>query len=150
MAARESVLTFPEHQNPVYGLALKPDGSMAVTVGEDNQLRFWQTTGEGKQIRNAGGHGKAIFRVIYHPKRPLVVTCSADGTVRVWNPDSGQQVRALSGHTDWVYALALSPDGNLLASGCWDGEIRVWQIADGKLLHSFNGSPGFKHATAKK
>jgi WD40 repeat protein len=147
LSTKESVLTFPDHQNPVYGVAIKPDGKVGVSVGEDAQIRFWNATGEGKQIRNAGGHGKAIFRVVYHSKQPLLATCSADNTVRIWNADSAQQLRVLNGHTDWVYALALSPDGNLVASGSWNGEVKVWKVADGAVVKAFNGSPGYQQAT---
>jgi hypothetical protein len=155
LSTKESVLTFPDHQNPVYGVAIKPDGKVAVSVAEDNQIRTWNATGEGKQIRALGGHGRAIFRVIYHPKQPLLITSSADNTVRMWNPDTGQAVRTLSGHSDWVYALALSPDGNLVASGTWNGEVKVWKVADGSLVKAFNGSPGLQQtsnatATTKK
>jgi WD40 repeat protein len=148
LAARESVLTFPDHQNPVYGVTVKPDGKVGISVGEDNQVRFWNAAGDGKQIRAAAGHGGAIFRVLYHPKQPWLVTCSADQTVRVWNADSGQALRTLSGHTDWVYALALSPDGSRVASGSWNGEVRVWNLADGKPVATFNGSPGFRQTAA--
>jgi WD40 repeat protein len=148
LAGRESVLTFPDHQNPVYGVTVKPDGKVGISVGEDNQVRFWNATGDGKQIRALGGHGGTIFRVLYHPKQPWVVTCSADQTVRVWNADSGALLKTLSGHTDWVYALALSPDGSRAASGSWNGEVRVWNLADGKLIVTFNGSPGFRQTAA--
>jgi WD40 repeat protein len=149
LKAKESVLTFPDHQNSVYGVASKPsDGKVGVSVGEDNQVRFWNATGEGKQIRAAAGHGKAVLRVAYHPKLPILVTCSADMTVRVWNPDSGAAVRTLSGHTDHVFALALSPDGAMVASGSWNGEVFVWKLADGSVVKSFNGSPGITIAAA--
>jgi len=148
LAAKESVLTFPDHQNTVYGVAVKGDGKTAISVGEDNQLRFWTATAEGKQIRAIGGHAKPIFRVVAHPKEPILATCSAYTTVRLWNADKGQALRTLSGHTDWVYALAMSPDGNLLASGSWNGEVKVWQVADGKLVKEFNGSPGLQQVAA--
>jgi WD40 repeat protein len=148
LATKESVLTFPDHQNGVYGVAVNPDGKVGFSVGEDNQLRAWNATGDGKQIRISGGHGKAVFKVIRHPKQPLLITCSADTTVRIWNADNGAAVRALSGHTDWVYALALSPDGNLIASGSWNGEVKVWKVADGALVKAFNASPGLVQAAA--
>ena len=148
LKAKESILTFPGHQNPVYGVAIKADGKVGISVGEDNQVRFWNATGEGKQIRASDGHSKAIFRVIVHPKQPMLATCSADHTVRLWNADNGKLLRTLSGHTDWVYAVAFSPDGNLIASGSWNGEVKVWKVADGKLIKEFNASPGLQPAAA--
>jgi WD40 repeat protein len=146
LSTRESVLTFPDHQSPVYGVAVTPDGKTGISAGEDNQVRFWNTTGDGKQTRALAGHSKAIFRVLYHPRQPLVLTCSADSSVRVWNADKGQAVRTLTGNTDWTYALAVSPEGNQVASGSWNGEIRIWKIADGQLLQTFNASPGLAQA----
>jgi WD40 repeat protein len=148
LTTKESVLTFPDHQNNVYDVAVKPDGKVGVSVGEDNQVRFWNAAADGKQIRAAGGHAKAINRVIYHPKLPLLVTCSADQTVRIWNPDSGAAVKTLSGHTDWVYALALSSDGTLVASGSWNGEVKVWKVADGDVVKAFIASPGLQTIAA--
>lgn len=146
LAAKESILTFPDHQNPVYAVAVKSDGKTGFSVGEDNQLRTWNAAPEGKQVRTSGGHGKVILKLVTHPKQPLLVTCSADQTVRIWNADNGTAVRTLSGHGDYVYAIAVSPDGNLIASGGFDGEVRIWKVADGSLVKSFNASPGLSIA----
>jgi len=148
LATKESVMTFPEHQNTVYGVAVKSDGKLGYSVGEDNQLRTWNAQGDGKQVRVSGGHTKPVFKVARHPTQPLLVTCSADQTVRIWNLDSGAAVRTLSGHTDWVYTIALSPDGNLIASGSWNGEVKVWKVADGALVKAFNASPGLTQVAA--
>jgi WD40 repeat protein len=150
LKAKESLLTFNDHQNGVYGVAIKPDGKFGFSVGEDGQLRRWNATGEGKQVPPTGGHSKPAFRVLYHPKQPLLATCCADHAVRLWNPDTMAAVKTLAGHTDWVYALAFSPDGNLLASGSWNGEVKVWKVADGAVVKAFNGSPGVVTASAPK
>jgi WD40 repeat protein len=149
LAARESVATFPEHQNGVYAVAITQDGKLGISVGEDNKVRYWEATDAakkiGKQVRIGGDHAKAIFRLAYHadPKTPLLATCSADGTVRLWNPLNGAGVRTLTGHTDWVYAVAFSPDGKQVAAGGWNGEVRVWDAANGALVKAFNASPGY-------
>jgi WD40 repeat protein len=150
LSTKESVLTFPDHQNSVYGVAVKADGKVGYSVGEDNQVRAWNATGDGKQIRAAGGHGKAVFKVLAHPKEPLLITCSADNSVRVWGADNGKAIRTLGGHTDWVYALALSPDGTQVASGSWNGEVKVWKLADGAVVKAFNASPGLQQTAAAK
>src|SRR5256885_3570196 len=47
-----------------------PDGKSGFSAGEDNNLRFWQATDQGKnlgkQIKASGGHGKAIFKIAQH------------------------------------------------------------------------------------
>jgi hypothetical protein len=149
LTAKESVLTFPDHQNGVNGVAVKPDGKLAFSVGEDGVLRTWNTAGDGKQVRASGGHAGPVYRVVLDPKQPLLVTCGADKTVRIWNADNGAPVRTLSGHTDYVYAVAVSPDGSLIASGGYGGEVRVWKVADGKNVLTFNASPGLPAAAGK-
>ena len=117
-------------------------------------MREWNATGDqaGKQIRASGGHGKTITKLVEVGKGratpPLLITASADDTVREWNEENGAAVRTLTGHTDYVYALAVSPDGALIASGSFNSEIKVWKTADGKLVKAFLGSPGLAVATA--
>jgi WD40 repeat protein len=148
LGAKESVLTFPDHQNGVYGVAIKADGKTAYSVGEDNLLRAWNSIPDkgGKQIRAGGGHTKAVLKVVPVPGKPMLVTCSADMTVRIFNADTLGVTKALTGHTDHVFAVAVSPDANLIASGAFNGEVRVWKVADGALVKSFNASPGLKVA----
>jgi WD40 repeat protein len=152
LKTKESVLTFSDHQQKVFGVAAKPDGKAGYSVGEDNQLRMWNAKGDnaGKAIRNAGGHGKAILKLIEVPKKPMLVTCSADATVRVWNSESLAALKTMGGFADHVFAVAVSPDGNLVAGGAFDGEVRVFKLADGALVKSFNASPGLKVEAAKK
>src|SRR5205814_9532124 len=81
---KESVLTFPDHQNSVYGIAVKADGKVAYSVGADKQLRAWNVAAEGKQIRATPGHGNEVFKVLAVPgKTPQLLTCSADNTARL-------------------------------------------------------------------
>jgi hypothetical protein len=141
LKAKESVVTFPEHQNIVYGVAVKADGSSGFSVGADKQLRTWKPNGEGKQVKNAGGHGEDVFRIVVNPKQPLLATSSADKTVRLWSLDLAAN-KTLSGLTDYVYAVAFSPNGELVAGGSYDGTVAVWNVKDGKLVKLFNASPG--------
>jgi WD40 repeat protein len=144
LAKKESVLTFPDHQNSVNGVAIKSDGKVGFSAGSDGQLRSWNAAGDaaGKAVKALGNHAKPILKLTQHPKMPILVTCAEDGTVKVWNPDSGANLKTLTGHTDQVFAVAISPDGNLVASGSWNGEVKVWKIADGAVVKAFNASPG--------
>jgi hypothetical protein len=143
LSAKESVLTFPEHQTTVYGVAVKADGSVGYSVGADKQLRTWKPTGEGKQMRNAGGHADEVFKVVASPKAGLLFTASADKSVKAWDMEKLANTKTFQGLTDFVYAVAVSPDGSLVAAGSYDGEVRVWSAADAKLVKGFNASPGY-------
>ena len=143
LAAKESVLTFPEHQAPVFGVGVKADSKAGFSVGTDKQVRMWNATGEGKQIKVLGSHGDEILKLVQHPKEPVMVTTSADKTVKVWNSETGANTKTLAGMTDHVFAAAISPDGKQVAAGSYDGEVRVWNIADGAVVKAFNASPGY-------
>ncbi|HYV35784.1 MAG TPA: c-type cytochrome domain-containing protein, partial [Gemmataceae bacterium] len=149
LAAKASVASFPGHQSPVHGVAMSVDGASAMSVGEDGALRIWQTTDKDKKLGQQlkvgkGGHTKAAFRLVVqsNAKKPLGATCSADGTVKLWDLSAGAATRTLTGLTDFVYAVAFSSDGTLVAAGGWNGEVRIWEVASGQLVKGFNASPG--------
>lgn len=155
LTAKESLVTFPDHQNGVYAVAITPDGLTGISAAEDNNIRMWQATDKnkqiGKQTKVLGSHGKPIFRMAYlaDAKKPLLASCSADGTIKTFDPVAGTALKTFGGFTDWVYAVALSPDGKLVAGGAWNGEVRVFKNDDGNLLKSFNASPGYAAPAAK-
>ena len=143
LSDKQSVLTFPDHQNAVFGVAVKGDSKVGFSAGLDKQVRMWNATGDGKQIRALGSHGDEILKLIAHPTLPLFVTTSADKTLKVWDANSGANSKTMSGMNDHVFAAAISPDGTLVAAGAYDGEVKVWKVADGSLLKGFNASPGY-------
>jgi hypothetical protein len=150
LASGASVATFLGHQNAVYGVTLSWDGTQAMSVGEDGALRFWQATDKdkklGSQLKVAkGGHAKAVFKLLTlgDAQKPLAATCSADGTVKIWDLAKGTVLKTLYGFSDYAYALAISPDGTMVAAGSWSGEVVVWKLDDGQLVKRFLASPGF-------
>jgi len=140
---REALVTFPGHAEAVNAVAFAPDGKAVASGGADNKVRLWNPDDDGKPIRALEGFAGAVFRVVYHPDGKLLA-CSADKTVRVFDPATGAQVRSLTGHGDYVYSLAVARDGKTLASGGWDGEVRLWNYADGKPAGLFLAAPGLK------
>jgi WD40 repeat protein len=68
------------------------------------------------------------------------MTCSNDGSLRVWDLQGEQQMGI-----DWrdgesaVHALGLSLDGKKLVSGGDDGTVRLWDFDTGKLIAKWTG-----------
>ena len=71
------------------------------------------------------------------------MTCSADGSLRVWNLETGLQIGE-----NWedgkspVGTIALSPDGKTVASGSDDGVVRLWDIDTGKVIAKWMAHSG--------
>jgi mono/diheme cytochrome c family protein len=140
---KESLVTFPGHADTVYCVAWSKDGKQIITGGADNQLRWWNPDEDGKQARNTGGFGGAVFQLRLTPDGQNLVACSADKTVRVVDAAKGSIGKTLNAHADWVYSVAVSADGKSAVSGAWDGAVIVWNLAEGKPERSITAAPGF-------
>ena len=89
------------------------------------------------------GHTLKVLSVAFRPDGRRLVTTSADGTVRQWDPATGRQVEwPYQRHTGEVVTAAYSPDGLWVASGGTDRTIRVWGAADLQDLAVLHGHTG--------
>jgi WD40 repeat protein len=140
---KESLVTFPGHAQPIYTISFTPDGKAIATGGEDNRIRIWNPDNDGKSIREIGGFGGTVFKLLYSPDGKNLVAVGGDKTVQIFDA-KGSSLRKLQGHNDWIYALAISSDSKTLASGSWDGEVKLWNLADGKLQKTIIAAPGYK------
>ncbi|WP_374215839.1 hypothetical protein [Frankia sp. AiPs1] len=62
----------------------------------------------------------------FSPDGSLLVSCSTDQTVRVWDLDTGTTVAVLGDHSSWARGCVFSPDGSLVASASEDTTVRLW------------------------
>jgi len=94
------------------------------------------------------GHTKGVTGVVHLPDGRRIITCSADGSLRLWNLESGVQIG-----DDWrddesgdggdgkhaVWIIALSPNGKTIASGGINGKVRLWDVETEKLVARWIG-----------
>jgi len=70
--------------------------------------------------------------VLFHPvDLAVVICCSDDNAIAVWNIDTRAVLFRLEGHSSIVNSLALSPDSNTIVSGSADKSIRLWDYSTG-------------------
>ncbi|KAI0734806.1 WD40 repeat-like protein [Fomitopsis betulina] len=86
------------------------------------------------------GHDDRAWHVAWNPKRPILASCSADKTVRMYHyqlqsiaEDSEDSklgfVHSMTiptGHAKTVRAIAWSPSGKTLATASFDSNIGIW------------------------
>ncbi|KIK39017.1 hypothetical protein CY34DRAFT_808779 [Suillus luteus UH-Slu-Lm8-n1] len=86
------------------------------------------------------GHTNIVWGAIHLPGGQRIITCSVDGSLRVWNLKTGKQIGE-----DWrdgdspVCSMALSPDGKKVVSGSGDGAVRLWDIDTCKVVMKWMG-----------
>ncbi|MFJ6671578.1 P-loop NTPase fold protein [Actinosynnema sp. NPDC091369] len=104
-----------------------PDGLQVRVDGTDVLVRTTGDTGEWRTLR---GHTTPVTTVTTcpSPDGPLVVSASAGGSIRLWDPRSGEQQRiglalVRADHlVSWI-----GPDGTpRIASGDDGGDVKIW------------------------
>ena len=80
-------------------------------------------------------HEGAVKALRLHPKRPLGVSCSADGALLSWD-FQGQLLNRFVGHMAIVDDVDIDPSGEWVASVSRDFTMKVYRIDDGQMLHS--------------
>jgi WD40 repeat protein len=85
------------------------------------------------------GHSGWVTAVAFSLDGQLIVSASADRTVRVWEVATGRCYSTLEGHSDYVKAVAFSPDRQLIASASADSTVRVWEAATGRCRSTVEG-----------
>jgi transcription initiation factor TFIID subunit 5 len=56
----------------------------------------------------------------------LLLSCSADGQIRLWSLDTWTCLCIYKGHDGPVFSLSWSPQGHYFVTGGWDKTVRIW------------------------
>ena len=73
------------------------------------------------------------------PDGTLLVSSTAEGTLKFWAVPRGELLRTHNGHTSEVTRVTFSPDGGLFASASADGTVKLWDTQSGKRLRTLSG-----------
>jgi WD40 repeat protein len=135
---RHELLLTLETETWVNGVAITPDGRLAVSANEDNSLVVWDLV-RGAALHKLQGHGYWVVAAAITPDGQRVVSASWDRTLKIWALFSGELLRTLEGHTRPVLAVAITPDGLHAVSASADKTLKVWDLASGELVRTLEG-----------
>ncbi|ELT95266.1 hypothetical protein CAPTEDRAFT_227918 [Capitella teleta] len=92
----EPVYTFRGHQGPVLSLVVSPTGETCYSGGMDASIRCWNIPSSNIDPYDSYdpsvicdtlvAHTDAVWDLAMHSAKMHLLSCSADGTVRLWNP----------------------------------------------------------------
>src|SRR5262249_10349038 len=132
------------HATAVSGIAFQASGNLLASAGDDGLLKYWNPP-PGPRPQPAP-HADAVTTLALAPDNNVIVTGSADRTVRLTNIGNGQTVGPCPGAAAGVESVTCN--GPLVAAGTADHRLLVWQAADGKLLANVPAHAGAVRAVA--
>ncbi|MBP0018270.1 MAG: protein kinase [Cyanobacteria bacterium SBLK] len=117
--------------------------------GYQYTLPFW--TGEAKVAARKNiaiaqtltGHTSFVNDLAISPDSRLLISASADKTIKVWELATGELLQTLTGATSFINALAITFDGNFLIGASADKTIRIWNLETGELTNTLRGHTSF-------
>jgi pre-mRNA-processing factor 19 len=138
------------------------NNSIVATGGVDKQAIIYNHT-EDKIVSTFKGHSKKVTGIALHPSSDVVLSCSLDSTVCVWNSQSGDSISTITvrlfmylslrgffvdtfadfqAHSKGVSGLSLHPIGDYVLSGSADKSWAFSDIRTARTISSSSGSAG--------
>ncbi|KAJ1970734.1 hypothetical protein H4R35_005692 [Dimargaris xerosporica] len=153
----ECMRTLTGHEGSV--LCLKYDERCLVTGSSDATVMVWDLT-TGQRDANFedtdsfmplaseepnSNHDRPVKRLRSHiagvldvsMEDQVIVSCSKDCTIKVWNRETGELARSLVAHRRPVNAVQIC--GAQMASASGDGLVKLWDVETGLAIRSFEG-----------
>ncbi len=132
--SRQKVAVFTGHIRLVEAVEFSRDGSLIISGGVDETIRFWDA------------NKRSLLGIISCPDHCVnALSSSVDGilasggkdhTIRLWDIASRSDLAVLEGHEASIRTLTFSARGDYLVSADWDGILKLWDTATGATMFS--------------
>jgi hypothetical protein len=114
-----------------------------VSGGGDGETKLWGIGSDDIMgIFPKETNESEVLSVAFDATARYVAAASADGTVRIFDPQIYLVVQTLTEHKDKVTALAYSINGKYFATGSADSTIRIWDAQRYTLLQTLRANSG--------
>jgi WD40 repeat protein len=118
-------------------LAMSPNGRIALTGGQANEVVLWDVA-TGKELRRFVGHSAPTKFAAFSSDSLTIVTGAAADSVMVWEAATGRLLRSFGEPSKPLFAerALFSPDGHSLIISTFQN-VLVFSLRDGTLLRTW-------------
>lgn len=126
----------PAHSDRVHVVRFSDDGKQLLSGGEDYLLRLWDVE-SGRQLKKLRGHGGWILDADFVGSTDVVLSASADATIRSWKPsvfvnaavpNQTAEMTDSPVHDEEILSARLDAEGSHVVTASRDRTARVWKI----------------------
>jgi len=79
-----------------------------------------------KPVKEMLGHEAKITQAYWGPLNETIMSCSDDGTVRVWNPEVGKEIGQIRAHEKAIHNMSFSKDYSHFITASLDHTAKLW------------------------
>jgi WD40 repeat protein len=141
VAAGKEIRTFGGQRQPVFSIAISPDGAHALSSGLGN-LKHWNLAKGTELAAIKIPEDTIVAAVQYLPDGKQALT-GWNNAVQLWDLASGKPLREFkskkSGST--IIDLAVTPDGKRFAAADYALTLRVWDTASAREIATLHKDP---------
>lgn len=128
--------TFGQALKELNAVAFSPDGKTLLSGGNDNRIRAYHISSDGKEGSNellatVFAHEGALLRLAYSPDGKTLASSADDRTVKLFTIPDLKQRATIELQPDWPAALTFAGNDRLVV-GRADGSLGVYNTSDGK------------------
>lgn len=146
----QPVAVFKGHTDPIYAVAVSPDGKFAATGSFDKTIKLWDlaTRKEVTALAGKNGHQNQVLTVAFSPSGTVLASGGSDNVAKIWDlrvlklsklwQSAFEPAVKSVPHPNLVDAVAFDKTGTLLATGCHDGILRICDVAKGAVTKTVN------------
>ncbi|KAJ8872761.1 hypothetical protein PR048_026377 [Dryococelus australis] len=137
----------PEAEASVQDIAIDPEGTYMAAVNNRGHCYVWSLTGgvgeEPTKLNpkhKLDAHKRYALKCKFSPDSTLLVTTSADMTLKIWRTSDFSLLRELRNESQrWVWDAAFSADSQYILSASSDGVARLWNVETGTVEREYSG-----------
>ncbi len=138
----EPVHFFAGLDRAVNGVALSPDGRLALAASSDGSLYLWDTE-TGALKRRLQGHEGPVTAVTFSPDGAQALSASLDQTLILWDVATGAIIRRLRTGTGEIDSLRFLNEAQAVTAAS-DGAALIWDLTSGWQMAHW-GADGTGH-----
>jgi len=130
------------HERGVNCIDYYPGGDKPYLLSgaDDRTVKIWDYQTKAC-LQTLEGHSHNVSSVCFHPRLPLIVTASEDGTVRLWHSTTYRPETTLNYGLERAWCIAPTKDANKIAIGYDEGTI-VLKLGNERPVASMDTNTG--------
>eukprot|EP00607_Mallomonas_marina_P008566 CAMPEP_0182418234 /NCGR_PEP_ID=MMETSP1167-20130531/2726_1 /TAXON_ID=2988 /ORGANISM="Mallomonas Sp, Strain CCMP3275" /LENGTH=423 /DNA_ID=CAMNT_0024592357 /DNA_START=10 /DNA_END=1278 /DNA_ORIENTATION=- len=129
------------HNEAVISVTIAENGDI-FSGSEESIIRQYKKNEEKYDcVKTFTSHSDYISCIMLYSS-DILISASADSTLKIWVISSGKLSTTLTGHTDGIRCAIILTNGSVLSGGN-DAVIRQWDVKNDKLVNTISGATGY-------